>query len=466
MHAVMDASAGGRGAIMNRPPPPRQFVPALRTALEQAKGGKRFTFGSIGALAIYVLGAGLAFVTQLASARLLGANGFGEYAYVVAWISLLASLCTLGFQAALLRLLPAYASVGDWAEARGAAQFARRVTLAASVATAIAGSVFVASTLKERPTLAAAFFIGFAALPFVASQFVATSTSRAFGGLLLALAPDKIIRDSVVLVVVCSAAALGAGHTDAAFVAGAFLVGSVAAFALARAGASRLSPSQLRLAPARYRPREWLRLSAALIVVALADNLLSRSGVLALGLTGRNAQAGVFAVSVGFAQLAAMPRMAVAIMFAPSASSLHALGEIDALQKLLRRAAFLSLAGSLCVAGPLLLAMPLLMPMFGAEFAGGVTVSAILIGAQIFSASCGPHQHLLTMTGHERDGARLLALAACASMILCFALLPLMGMTGAAIGMAASQIGWNIAIARTVRRRLNIAPALRGGKGG
>ncbi len=57
--------------------------------------------GSIVAFGIYVGGAGLTYGSQLLLARAIGADSFGLYAYVLAWVTMLAYLAVLGFDVSL-----------------------------------------------------------------------------------------------------------------------------------------------------------------------------------------------------------------------------------------------------------------------------------------------------------------------------------------------------------------------------
>ena len=69
---------------------------------------RRVTIGGIAALAVYVAGAGLTACSQLLIARIVGAETFGVYAYVLAWVTVLAYFSALGFDIALLRFVSAY----------------------------------------------------------------------------------------------------------------------------------------------------------------------------------------------------------------------------------------------------------------------------------------------------------------------------------------------------------------------
>jgi O-antigen/teichoic acid export membrane protein len=423
------------------------------------KGARGLVFKSVAALAIFVLGSGLSFVAQFGAARLLGVDAFGQFAYVCATVTLLASVSTLGFHVALLRLLPAFSSRGEWGLARGVFRFAHVATVLASAAVAVlACAVASMFTRAADGALLHAFWIGFAAIPFLALQLVSSAATRAFGGVALALAPERLVRDGSIVLLIGAAALGGVAPMSATTGVTAFLLSALATALFAGLAARHLRPPVIASASPVYEPASWMRLAPPLTILTLADNLMARSGVLALGLAGLTREAGVFAVAVGFAQLSALPRMAVATMFAPTVSGLHASGDRAGVQALATRSSWLSLFGALCVAIPLLLLLPLVLPTFGPGFEHGVTAAIILILSQIFCAACGPQQHLLTMTGHERAGALLLSIAAVSAFAASLLAVRDFGAIGAATAMAIAQVGWNLAMARFIRDRLQVRP--------
>ena len=58
---------------------------------------RRLAYGSAAAFVIFFSSAGLAFLAQLLIARILGPESFGIYAYVFAWMSVLAYWCSTWF---------------------------------------------------------------------------------------------------------------------------------------------------------------------------------------------------------------------------------------------------------------------------------------------------------------------------------------------------------------------------------
>jgi O-antigen/teichoic acid export membrane protein len=63
---------------------------------------------------------------------------------------------------------------------------------------------------------------------------------------------------------------------------------------------------------------------------------------------------------------------------------------------------------------------------------------------------------LLNMTGHEQDTARGMTIAAVSNVVLNLLLVPLWGLTGAALASAITLTAWNVLLWLAVRRRLKI----------
>ena len=82
--------------------------------------------GGVTAFAIFAASAGVTACAQLLIARLVGAETYGTYAYVIAWTTLLAYFSALGFDTALLRFVAAYQTMGAWSLARGVIQYAEQ----------------------------------------------------------------------------------------------------------------------------------------------------------------------------------------------------------------------------------------------------------------------------------------------------------------------------------------------------
>lgn len=455
----IDATATGE--TLKRGSAPAWGVAPINAMFAKSPGRQTLGRASIAAFAVFVIGAGLSYVAQLVTARVIGPDSYGIYAYVLAWATLLGYSATLGFHVSLLRFVPAYQAREEWGLARGVIQYSERGAAGTAAGVVLIGVCAIAALHGSmRPELAYTFLLGIAAVPFLALHLVGASVVRAFGGVVAALAPERVVRDGLLLAIIAVVFWGNLYRLDATLAMGATLVSSLVMLGLVRIFLRRLRPPSLDRAKPAYAVGDWWRPTLPLTVIMAADNLMSRSGVIALGLTGNTRDAGIFAIAFSLAMLTALPRMAVATAFAPTVSALFAKGDQAGLQSLSAKATCLSLLGTTFTAIPLLLLAQPFLAWFGRDFVAGAPLVAIFVLGHVFASACGPQQHLITMTGHERAGAVMLAIFAGSSFIACMLVIGTFGMTGVALAMTVALIAWNVAMGVFVHKRLHLMPGL------
>src|ERR1700682_5060841 len=86
----------------------------------------RVARGCVTSFFFYSAGFALTYFSQLIIARIVGVDIYGMYAYVFAWIVVLAYFSTLGFDVGLLRFVPAYEAERAWPLLKGVIQYAQR----------------------------------------------------------------------------------------------------------------------------------------------------------------------------------------------------------------------------------------------------------------------------------------------------------------------------------------------------
>ncbi|MDB5658131.1 MAG: hypothetical protein JWS10_746 [Cypionkella sp.] len=427
---------------------------------ETALAGLRLLSTSSSAFMVLVAGAALSFGVQLGTVRLIGAESFGIFAYVIAWVTMLAYISTLGLSTSLLRLLPTYRVQGDWARAHGVMRFAFRGGTIAGIGVAALAIAAERLVLHAQGELARASLIGAIVVPLMTLRLIGASALRAFGAIIVSMLPERILRDSVAFVILAALVLGGLAPPDAVTAMAATLATAIITLIFIQRFLVSRKPTELISAAPRYAIRDWLRPAVSLTLIMLADTIMSRAGILIIGLRNDTLGAGIFAVAFSLAQLVALPRMALSSLFAPTVSTLYARKDMVALQRLMARSAALSLGLTMVVALPLIAGAPIFLPWFGPQFVIAEPVLIILIFGQLVAAAAGPQQHLLTMTGHERQGATLMAGAAAATMLGAALLVVPFGMTGVAVATTISMVGWNIAMAIFLSRHLQLRPGL------
>jgi O-antigen/teichoic acid export membrane protein len=433
---------------------------------DQALGSariKKVALGAATAFAIYIASAGVTAGSQLLIARIVGADTYGVYAYVIAWMTILAYFSALGFDIALLRFVPAYQTMGAWSLARGVIQYAERRALAVSILVMLVGAlVIIVWSRRFSPELRNTFLVGFILVPVWALLWIRCSIVRAFGGVVLALVPDKVTRDGLLLVLVVLASLVLGRHIDAPLIMIAALVGSIAALGLASLAMRRLRPGVLTSILPEYAAATWRQTAVPLVIIAAAEALLNRTGVVVLGWFGETREAGIYTLAFNIAFLVVLPRTAINTLFAPTISSLFTRRDQVTLQALVTKAASWTLCAAVCIALVLAILAEPILTWFGKDFAAGVPAMRILLVGQVIAASYGSQLSVMTMTAHERGAAALLILSAAVNVVASIVFISMLGLTGAATATAIALIVWNVAMALFISRYLGLLPGALG----
>ncbi|WP_426413142.1 polysaccharide biosynthesis C-terminal domain-containing protein [Bradyrhizobium ganzhouense] len=423
---------------------------------------RRVVIGGAAAFSIYVASAGVTACAQLLIARIVGAHTYGMYAYVIAWITILAYFCALGFDIALLRFVSAYQTMGASDLARGVIQYAERRSLGVSLLVAFIGAGII--DIWPRPfstKLTNTFMVGFLLIPILSLLWIRCSIVRAFGGVVPALIPDRVVRDGLLVIIVVMAGFFGS-RIEAKGIMMATVAGAVVGLLLASQAVRRLCPDAIRAAEPRYAPASWRQTAVPFMIIAGAEALLNRAGVVLLGWFGETREAGIYSLVFNIAFLVALPRTAINTLFAPTISSLFTKNDRATLQALVTKAALWTLCTSVGIALGLAIVAEPLLSWFGEGFVAGAPALRILLLGQVFAAAFGSLLLIMTMTEHERGAAVLLMLSAAINILASVAFISWLGLTGAAIASSAALIIWHIAMAVFIFRHLRLLPGLLG----
>lgn len=416
--------------------------------------------GSVAGFGVYAAGAGLTYAAQLVLARLAGPQAYGDYAFVFACMTMLAYLAAFGFDVSLLRFVPIYREQRAWGHLRGVIRYADRCALALGTALGLAGAaVVVAAGARLHPQLRLTFLAGFPLLPVWALLWVRSAVVRAGGKVVAALAPDRIVRDGSLVLILCAAYAVLQRHVSAPFAMLATLAGSVLGLLLVTRAKRRVGGLSIAAAPQEDK-RAWRRAAFPLVAMALAETAINRTGVVLLGWLAGTTEAGIYAVAFSLAFLVVLPRTALNALFAPTISALHVRGDRHALQVVIGRTALWNLLGATAIALPMALLGHFLLGWFGRDFGAALPILRILLIGQVVAAAAGSQTFLLTMTGQERSAAVLLVASTVGNVALTAALILLIGPLGAAIASTATLVASNVAMALMIWYKLGLRPGL------
>ena len=413
--------------------------------------------GSVGSLVFKVVQRLLLLATAVLLARLLGAGGYGVYAYALSLVTLLAVPAKLGLPTLLVREVATHQLSGSWGLVRGVIRRTNQAVTVLSLSLAAlvgAGAWLMGGRLapEHLATLRWAILL----IPVVA---LGNLRGAALQGLRLVVQgqlPERLVRPGLFVLALLLAVGVGADmspssamalHVGAAVIA--FLVGS---WLLRRA-----LPLEIRTASPAFADRLWLASTPPLALLAGAQVIHKQTDILMLGVFAGAEDIGVYRVVVTGSLLVGFVLQGLTTVLAPYAARFHAAGDTEHLQRMVSWSVRLTFAAALPIAAVLVFfGEPVLGFVFGSDFVGGYRALAVLSLGQLLSIGAGPSSLLLNMSGHERDTARSFAYSTVANVVLNALLIPPFGIMGAAVATASTFVAWKFFLWWRVRQRIGV----------
>lgn len=442
--------------------PPEHLGETVTAAQPVVSLRKHWLHGA--SVGILLQGAGLVlgFLSSVLVARLLGPRGLGQYSYVLAIVSVLSMLATLGLPTVTSRLLAAYQSRNDWEHAHGILLWSNRMIGAAGLLLGLglmAGGYVLGKEDQHTLYLLAA--------PIVLVLALTNLRQRALQGLhrpLAAQLPEQFVKHSVFL---CIGGILWfAGYRFIMNPDGVMAIWLLAVLLSLLAGAvllRRLTPSPMRHAGTHYKKDEWISIALPIFFADVLTVVLGNSDIIILGWLKSMEDVGLYQVSLRLSLLMLVLLGASNWVLAPWFARFHTTNERKRLQSVVTRTTRAIFAATLVLYLMLVLwGKPLLAVFFGEKFIASYPVLLILGAGQLMNTATGPVVNLLAMTGGQRELAWCTSASLAFNIILCLTLIPVFGPIGAAISVALSTSAYNILLAFTVNRRYGIAATILG----
>jgi len=156
--------------------------------------------GSAGAFGLKVAYMGLSLLTSILLASLLGADGFGIYAYAVAWTSLLSIPATLGLDKLLIREVAINHSQSAWGSMAGLWRWANQIVFVVSFGLALVGAGIAWSLSRgTNSEMLLAFCMAMVALPLAALKNLRLAAMKGLHQVVMGQLPDMLIAPLLLL---------------------------------------------------------------------------------------------------------------------------------------------------------------------------------------------------------------------------------------------------------------------------
>ena len=408
-----------------------------------------------GSLLVRLVGAGIAFGLNMLVARLAGAEQYGTYSYVLAWLGLLALVATAGMDVATVKYVAAYLATGAWTRLRGLLVWSRRLVLALALLIGGLGAL-VAAFASDRlgVQLASTFAAGCAALPFLALLRLNEARLEGHKRVVLAHVPGNILRPAVVAAAATLVFWLPRRPLSAAEGMALQAVALGAAYASSALLVRRTCPPPPAGTGVDYAKTEWLRVALPLWTAAALHLLMTRIDTLLVGTLRGMTEAGIYAVANRTTELIVFGANAGQAAVRPYVSAFHAGGRKSELQRAVTTASRAGAAFAAPVCGVLLFWGPEVLGLFGNEFAEGAPAAAVLAIGYFFVACACTADTVMSMADLQRANTKVLAASLVLKVPLSYAAISRHGVMGAAAVSSTLMVMRYLANLHVVRRTL------------
>lgn len=432
-----------------------QRIQKKYTALKKDPHMREVAQGAMLAFVLKVLGAGLMFSFNVAIARLLGADGTGLYFLAFSIVAIASVVSRLGLDNSLLRFIATHATHNEWGKVKAVYVLGMKLALLASGALTLLLFVcapWVASMLFQKPELGELLrWMSLSIVPFTLLNLQAESLK----GL-------KCIRDAMLV--------QGVGLPSIALlvifplVKYSGVVGAAWAYTIGAGIVMGLAVWRWNKVMERHHESKdsflfevlWNSCQPLWVTSLMNRGLMPWAPVLLLGIWGTVEEVGIFGAATRIVLLVSFMLVAINNVVAPKFAELYAKGEMKALGEVARRSALLITV----LASPIFLLLffygEWVMSMFGAEFATGVNMLAILAVGQLINVLCGSVGYLLIMSGNETVYRNITIGSSIFQLLLIIMLAPIMGGEGVALASAIALATMNIVSVFFVYHKLNI----------
>jgi O-antigen/teichoic acid export membrane protein len=403
---------------------------------------------------IRVASAALAFGSQVLFARWMGTFEFGIYVYVWTWVLMLGQAIDLGLGTAAQRFIPEYRERGMLALLRGFVSGSRwlAVGIAIAIAAVAAGGVrLIEPWLADYMVIP--LYLACITMPAYALANVQEGISRSYDWVGLAMMPGYIVRQLLLTVLMAAAyfAHLPMGAVTAMIVAGVSIwLPTLAQLVLVNRRLARRIEPGARV----YEFKTWLTTALPILMVEGFYSLLAYTDVLVLQYFRPPDEVAVYYAAAKTLALVSFIYYSVSATTAHRFSSYNIAGDRAGLSAFIAQSIKWTFWPSLAATVLLLIFGRPMLSLFGAEFTGGYHLMFILAAGLLARAAIGPIERLLNMLGEQRICALVYAGAFAVNIALCFVLIPLFGMAGAAIATASALIVESIMLFVVTKTRL------------
>jgi len=400
------------------------------------------------------------FTTKFLIGHWLAASMFGLYSVVMNAAVALSFLIPLGFPTALSRMIPLMLKTGHPAQVRGVIQVSLLTAAIGSVVLFVLGSPFIFA-FGHAPHFRTAWFAGFLLAALMAFSSVLSACFRAHKNWKLSLAAGLTV-PAIYLALVgvifqFNEQFIRHAPTHLLLAMCAIMLVSIAGQLV---GMRTAFPKEVWEQKAVRHWKKWIWSAAPMLVVSSMVVILLRMDLFAIAIVRGHREAGIYAAVLAIVAVLSQVVRAANSVVMPEIAPLYAKGRSRSLQTLSNVQTILSFWPSLVASILMVLFGKSLLHLWHPEFVEGYPALVILLLGMMVRASNGNPGYLLLMCGKSTTLVRIYLVIVAMDLLVLAILVPLYGITGAAIGTFISLTASRLILRRQVLNDLGVETGL------
>lgn len=405
--------------------------PVLSDILARGGHSAELLRGSSQAMALRLVGMALNYAFNFLVARFFGASAVGAFALATTVVTIIGMLSRLGFDRAIVRFVASNISAGrrQIADQQYWLAFCMLSLLGICLSLVLlAGADVLAGDVFDKPELASAFRLASPAVLFLS---ISLFNAEALRGL------KKIFHFASMRYIAIYLFAIPLLFLPVTRLSAEGMPIFAYSAACACAAVLSLALTWRKFSGFHINFRVGLPAMLSISIPMLLSNsmgmIVTWTDVLMLGRFVSEDQIGVYSIAMKLAFLTSITLNATNSISMPKFAELHATGRRHELGTVMRRTTKLLFFSTIPILGILILAGRPILGSFGTEFEQGYVVLVVLVVGQVVSTISGPVGNLLQMSGYERPFLIILSIFALVNIVLNLALIPRLGILGAAL---------------------------------
>lgn len=413
----------------------------------------------VGSLVLRLSAVMASVICSIVLARVLSPAGFGNYAYTFAILSVMSIPVQLGIPILILRETAQAHAQSNWSLMKGIWWWgSTRIIVASIVVITISAIVVFATAVQFEREALNVFLIGLPLIPLMALGRARGAALRGLQRVVQGQFPEDVLRPSLLVLFTVVPYWLFAGQVSPSHVMQSHVMAAIISFVVGAVLLVRARPSELTRSTERFTENKtWLRAVFPLAFISGMQLINQQADLLMLGVLRSAEETGLYKVAISGASLAVFGLQVVNMVIAPHFARLYVQEKMDLLSRLVSVAAIGGMIATLPIVVIFIVwGSEILSLMYGLAYIESYMPLVILSLGKAISVFFGLTAVILAMSGYEKKAAYVLVITALMNVFLNAVLIPVFGVSGAAMATSFSVVFSSFIFWRVIKNNLGI----------